>query len=137
MESLKQRNNVATALSIRQSLKGTPHHHGNLGERSLAAKLCAENLELFRQILKGLSKPVHSSISRAHAISLEKSNSRLRLWSDSHGISQGNLDDTLAKSRQFRQAILKLLGSIGTTLADRECIASLSRSWHQVAMFSL
>ena len=125
MELLKKQEAYDTTQIVRQFLEATPDgsdEESQPNTKSLTARLCTENLELFRTIVKQLKKHRNYSKSgtKPHYISLERSYSRLKLWSDNYGVSQGELDEVLAKSRKLRRAALKLLTSIATTLTDRE-----------------
>lgn len=91
--------------------------HGDAGDKSLAARFCSETTELFRLMIRHLSTQV--KVPKDAATSLGRSYSRLKLWSDGYGVSQGKLDDVFARSRKIRSATLKSLGSIGETLTER------------------
>ncbi|RTE84357.1 hypothetical protein BHE90_001085, partial [Fusarium euwallaceae] len=86
---------------------------------SLVAQLCEETIGLFELILKPLLEEKGSSHPKETCNSLQRSCSRLKLWSVGYGICLGRLDDVLAKSQNLRHATLKILVSISRTLTER------------------
>ena len=89
------------------------------GDRSLVARLCAESITVFQVIVKHLlsAKEEGEEAAKTHT-SLQRSFSRLKLWSDGYGIAGGELDAIFAKSQYARRATLPILASIGRTLVE-------------------
>lgn len=100
---------------------GVIHADGNenVEDKCLAARLCADTIELFQWMIQHLS--TQADVPKDVNTSLRRSYSRLKLWSDGYGISQGKLDHVFAKSWKIRRATLKILASIGRALAERMC----------------
>ncbi|RDW87378.1 hypothetical protein BP5796_03072 [Coleophoma crateriformis] len=107
------------ATSIIRFLEATSHNEEPPDERSLASRLCAECLTLFEVLMKTVLKREDPTITKSRKIGLERSLSRLKLWSDGYEVLRGDLDDILERSSKLRTATLELLGSIGSTLTDR------------------
>ncbi|KAI0411103.1 hypothetical protein F5X98DRAFT_64653 [Xylaria grammica] len=103
---------------LHQFLAGWPYHDQKLDERSLIARLCVETSVLFKQIIKLLFNDGIPSLE-PHRISLQRSFSRLIMWSNGYGIADGLMDEVFAKSRSLRCSVIHLLASIATTLTDR------------------
>ena len=94
----------------------------NLGEAldsfNTTSTLCAQLISHFKLVLNRVeTQPNGKGIS----ISLERSYSRLKLWSDDYGIAVGNLDGLFGFSRSIRRATQKLLLEIGSILTERKC----------------
>ncbi|KAI0554262.1 hypothetical protein F4679DRAFT_527697 [Xylaria curta] len=106
------------SLIINQFLSEASQDNQKPDERTLAAQLCGESLELFRELLK-ISINERNSTSDSDYVSLQRSFERLKLWSDGYGVAAGCLDKVFLKSHMLRTAALKLLGSLATTLTDR------------------
>ena len=88
-------------------------------EKSLVARLCAESITAFRAIVKHLlERQEATSESRKAYTSLQRSLSRLILWSDGYGVAAGKLDEVFTKSQDVRRATLSILASIGRTLVE-------------------
>ncbi|KAI0101570.1 hypothetical protein GGR51DRAFT_530147 [Nemania sp. FL0031] len=118
MEGLSLMESYDAPLVIRQFLSEAPQNNQKPDERTLTARLCGENLELFREILK-ISTREGYQMSESELVSLERSFGRLKLWSDGYGVAAGHLDEVFTGSRMLRISALKLLGSLATTLTDR------------------
>ncbi|KAK3377949.1 hypothetical protein B0H63DRAFT_562026 [Podospora didyma] len=97
--------------------EGDPSQSQVEGQLSNVARLCASLLDLFREANRTLAE--QSSASDTVTISLERSRSALVLWSDGHGIAQGDLDNTFAKSRKLRSTTARALLHIGEILIER------------------
>jgi hypothetical protein len=119
MESFNTKESCHPSLIMRQFLLGSPQCNQKPEIRPLTARLCGKSLELFREILKAPANE-YCNTARSNLVSLERSFGRFKLWSDGYGIAAGRLDDVLAKSQIIRNATQKLLGSLATTLTDRE-----------------
>lgn len=91
---------------------------------SLLSRLCWECISTMKQVLtepslrKGLSKTISKR--------LDESRSILILWSDGHGIVEGNLNDVVAKFPLLRRKLFEFLIGIGTTLSTS---MDISQGW--------
>lgn len=61
-------------------------------------------------------------------ISLQRSYSRFKTWSDEHKVSEGAIDGVLIESLNLEGHVLKLLKSIGQTLTNSKWILALQNS---------
>ncbi|RSM03396.1 hypothetical protein CDV31_010530 [Fusarium ambrosium] len=86
-------------------------------EKSAVARLTAALDTLFREIVLLLSNK--GKFPRDIFISLDRSRSCFSLWSDGHGVASGSLDDKFQRSRKLRQATMKTLSHLSSTLIDR------------------
>lgn len=127
MELLKRQEGYDRTQIVHQYLEANTHHDNPPDEKSTVARLCAESQGLFRAVIKEFLKRNGDSNPSKQYVSLERSFSRLKLWSDGYGVSQGELDNVFAKSRTVRHATSKLLASIGATLTDRKSTPSPER----------
>lgn len=125
MELLKQQDDYDRAQMVQKYLQANPHNEKPPNEKSLAARLCAKIHDIFRAIIEYLLINNESPNLTEPYLSLERSFSRLKLWSDGYGVSKGELDDVFARSRTVCRATLKLLASIGATLTERKFIPAL------------
>ncbi|WAO92237.1 Hypothetical protein NCS54_00973600 [Fusarium falciforme] len=111
---------LETAIREWQS-RQNEHQHGGLAqepdEKSAAARLTAALDTLFREIVVILSDK--GKFPRDIFISLDRSRSCFSLWSDGHGVASGSLDDKFQRSRKLRQATMKTLSHLSSTLIDR------------------
>ena len=87
-------------------------------EKSAVARLTAALDTLFRDVMVILSDK--GKFPRDIFISLDRSRSCFSLWSDGHGVASGSLDDKFQRSRKLRQATMKTLSHLSSTLVDRE-----------------
>lgn len=116
-------------------------------DRSLTAQLCGECILLFQKILKVLNYtgPSSSREHKAFAVGLQRSYSRVKIWSDENGITQGNLDEIFTASPVLQRDTFKLISSISRTLTesmlnfDFAVSATLLdfSSYHQVGLVDL
>ncbi|KAI8946787.1 hypothetical protein F4801DRAFT_563251 [Xylaria longipes] len=127
MEGIPLTETHDASLIIRQFLSEAPQNNQKPDERTLTARPCSENLELFRELLK-VSTNEHYPISKSDLVSLERSFGRLKLWSDGYGVAAGRLDEVFSRSQMLRSAALELLGSLATTLTER-LVPRLTNSW--------
>lgn len=109
------------SILIKRFLDSAPLAGGDLDERSLVARLCADCISVFRLIIRKLE----ISMDKGAAIqdsqvytSIQRSFGRLLLWSDGYGITSGKLDSVFAKAQGLRQATLKILATISQTLTE-------------------
>ncbi|RSL58860.1 hypothetical protein CEP54_007553 [Fusarium duplospermum] len=86
-------------------------------EKSAVARLTAALDTLFREIVLLLSDK--GKFPRDIFISLDRSRSCFSLWSDGHGVASGTLDDKFQRSLKLRQAMMKTLSHLSSTLIDR------------------
>lgn len=86
--------------------------------RSVTSQLCGDTINLYREIIRHLSNPRGSLIPKDTFISLERSYGALVLWDESHGVSEGRLDERLSKSQVARISTLKCLTGISRTLTE-------------------
>jgi hypothetical protein len=86
-------------------------------ERSLVARLCLETTALFRFLARRIV--TGAGVPGGAATSIRRSCARLKLWSDGYGVSEGRLDEILAKSGKIRRATGKGVASIAKTLSER------------------
>lgn len=93
-------------------------------EKSAVARLTAALDTLFCEILVILSDK--GKFPRDIFISLDRSRSCFSLWSDGHGVASGSLDDKFQRSRKLRQATMKTLSHLSSTLIDRELCGFLA-----------
>ncbi|ETS81698.1 hypothetical protein PFICI_06700 [Pestalotiopsis fici W106-1] len=121
MQSLKALDTHDATQKVRQFLEKSEQSVTSVesAELSFSSRLCSNILELFREVFLLLSNSDTPFLSRAEYISLERSFGQLKLWSDGYGVSTGELDDLLDKSRLLRRDTLKLLRSIGINLTER------------------
>lgn len=112
---------LETAIREWQSRQNERQHDGPApepDEKSPVARLTAALDTLFREIVVILSEK--GKFPRDIFISLDRSRSCFSLWSDGHGVASGSLDDKLQRSRKLRQAMMKTLSHLSSTLLDRE-----------------
>ncbi|RSL82144.1 hypothetical protein CEP51_005337 [Fusarium floridanum] len=111
---------LETAIREWQS-RQSGHHPGGPSpepdEKSAVARLTAALDTLFREIVLLLSNK--GKFPRDIFISLDRSRSCFSLWSDGHGVASGSLDDKFQRSRKLRQATMKTLSHLSSTLIDR------------------
>lgn len=74
--------------------------------------------ELYANILAILRN--QPSIERSTVVSLERSHGYLVLWADGYGVENGQLDNSLNRSRRARQSTVRLLMSVCQTLTGRK-----------------
>ncbi|UPK92705.1 hypothetical protein LCI18_003640 [Fusarium solani-melongenae] len=111
---------LETAIREWQSRQNERQHGGPApepDEKSAVARLTAALDTLFRDILMILSNK--GKFPRDIFISLDRSRSCFSLWSDGHGVASGSLDDKFQRSRKLRQATMKTLSHLSSTLIDR------------------
>ncbi|KAM6516917.1 hypothetical protein FSOLCH5_007866 [Fusarium solani] len=111
---------LETAIREWQSRQNERQHGGPAqepDETSAVARLTAALDTLFREILVILSDK--GKFPRDIFISLDRSRSCFSLWSDGHGVASGSLDDKFRRSRKLRQATMKTLSHLSSTLIDR------------------
>ncbi|KAM6530348.1 hypothetical protein FALCPG4_008471 [Fusarium falciforme] len=111
---------LETAIHEWQSRQNERQHSGPAqepDEKSAVARLTAALDTLFREIVVILSDK--GKFPRDIFISLDRSRSCFSLWSDGHGVASGSLDDKLQRSRKLRQATMKTLFHLSSTLIDR------------------
>lgn len=104
--------------------------------KSLVSRLCEECVQAAKAALRNIQ--TQNAIPTIVYRSLERSGSSFILWVDGHRVTEGELDDTLEKSRILRRSLLKLLINIGSTLSDGEHyphvvpfpMHSISYNWH-------
>ncbi|RSL76657.1 hypothetical protein CEP51_009763 [Fusarium floridanum] len=120
MDTLQCREGHSVTSTVQRFLEAaTPVGEISSHKTSLAAQLCEETISLFELILKPLLEEKGSNHPKETCNSLQRSCSRLKLWSAAYGICLGGLDDVLAKSQNLRHATLKILVSISRTLTER------------------
>lgn len=88
-------------------------------ECSHLSRLCCECTSLFRLVAQALIK--HHTVDeakRAALISLQRSYSRVKIWSDQYGVSNGGLDALFSNSRELQRDTAKLITSISATLTE-------------------
>ncbi|CAM1504375.1 Fc.00g019660.m01.CDS01 [Cosmosporella sp. VM-42] len=83
-------------------------------EQSILNRLCSACIWTLRTIMtsdttKDLSSP---SLLRR----LDRSQSRIVLWSDAYGVTEGGLDEIMAQSRILRRELLQLMSVIAKTI---------------------
>lgn len=124
MESHIALDDYDTERNIRQYLERSEQsvHCDGPNELSFPARLCSESLELFQEILHRISTVNDQSLPRSEYISLERSFSQFKLWSDGYGALNGELDKILHRSTRLRRDVLRLLRSIAVTLTERESL---------------
>ncbi|KAK7909078.1 hypothetical protein PG985_014956 [Apiospora marii] len=90
-----------------------PHNNNSL------AQLCTSVVELFVRLVRIARSSNDLNIARPDSISLERSASRLKLWSDGHGVASGDLNHVFDSSSTVRQTTTRALSSIAETLIAR------------------
>ncbi|KAJ4326715.1 hypothetical protein N0V84_002830 [Fusarium piperis] len=85
-------------------------------EKSAVARLTTAVDTLFREIVVILSNK--GKFPSDIFISLDRSRSCFSLWSDGHGVASGSLDDKFQRSRNLRQATMKTLSHLSSTIVD-------------------
>lgn len=117
MDSLLARHSEAYGFTLHRFLDSTSGPEGNRpAGASIIAQLCVETTSQIQNLLEYHSHKNWSSVDAPKTYnSLKRSYSRLRLWSDGYGISDGHLDDLFAKSKNVRHGTLKILVSISKT----------------------
>jgi hypothetical protein len=127
MDSLEALEDHETALDIRQYLETLEQnvHCERPDELSLPARLCSESLGFFQEVLHLVSDINDRLLPRPERISLERSFGQFKLWSDGFGVSNGELDSVLHRSKRLRRDVLKLLRSIAVTLIERESLSTI------------
>ncbi|KAL6362578.1 hypothetical protein LRP88_03869 [Fusarium phalaenopsidis] len=111
---------LESAIREWQSRQNERQHGGSApepDEKSAVARLTAALDTLFREIVVILSDK--GKFPRDIFISLDRSRSCFSLWSDGHGVASGSLDDKFQRSRKLRQATMKTLSHLSSTLTDR------------------
>lgn len=103
-----------------QEKMNSPNDGNNQNHQRPTSRLCVENIKLLGRILSELAKCKAETKVFAKYPSLERSCTRLRLWSDEYAVSDGGLDRILIKSRRLAKITQKPLISIGETLIDRK-----------------
>ncbi|KAF5618430.1 ankyrin repeat [Fusarium sp. NRRL 25303] len=106
--------NVAEAI---REWQADAHLSDGLEDKSVTARLCDAVLGFYKELLRHVSKQL--DVPKLVRMSLQRTYSLMVLWSDGYGVREGDLDDILAKSRNIRQATLKILSSIANVLLDR------------------
>ncbi|PVH71686.1 hypothetical protein DL98DRAFT_596710 [Cadophora sp. DSE1049] len=86
-------------------------------QRSITSRLCIECSKAYGAAVKHLA--TRKDVPKSTYRTLERSWSSLILWSDGYGVTDGELDEVLAKSCTLRQSTLELLTNISKTLTER------------------
>lgn len=86
-------------------------------ERSLVARLFLETTALFRFLARHIATGY--GVPGDAATSVRRSCARLKLWPDGYGVSEGKLEEILAKSGKIRRATGNGVVGIAKTLSER------------------
>ncbi|KAJ4392154.1 hypothetical protein N0V93_005777 [Gnomoniopsis smithogilvyi] len=121
MDSARAQEYPDSVSVVQQYLIETEAGFEIIKEHSRVAQICAECLFLFQTALKNVKILRASSLREQQMakISLQRSYSRLKTWSDDHNVSEGGIDEVLFGSFKLESSVLKLLTSIGQILTDR------------------
>ncbi|KAM5382815.1 hypothetical protein ACJZ2D_002206 [Fusarium nematophilum] len=108
---------VAQVAAFENKVKEWRVEKPELDDRTTLSRLCAECISALNGLLA--SPEVKKTCTSEALSTLDRSRSRIILWSDSHGVAEGALDDIVAQSRILRREVYRLLISITNNLSRR------------------